>query len=70
MAGSLVDAGTLLSEDEDPWEDGFRRIRMSRVYDPAGGAEPRAHVYVEFSAPVEEYPEVRRVVEDVRVNTP
>lgn len=67
---SLVDAGTLLSEDEDPWEEGFRRIRMSRVYDPAGGAEPRAHVYVEFSAPADEYPEVRRVVEDVRVNTP
>lgn len=67
---SLVDAGTLLSEDEDPWEDGFRRIRMSRVYDPGGGPEPRVHVYVEFSAPAEQYPEVRRVVEDVRVNTP
>jgi hypothetical protein len=66
----LVDAGTLLSEDEDPWEDGFRRIRMSRVYDPAGTPEPRVHVYVEFSAPAEEYPEVRRVVDDVRVNTP
>ena len=67
---ALVDAGTLLSEDEDPFEDAFRRIRMSRVFDPAGGVEPRAHVYVEFSAPVEEYPEVRRLVDDVRVNTP
>ncbi len=28
------------------------------------------HVYVEFTAPAEEYPEVRRIVDDIRVNTP
>lgn len=67
---ALVDAGTLVSEDQDPYRPDFQRVRMSRVYDPAGGPEPTVHVYVEFSASAEQYPEVRRVVEDVRVNTP
>jgi hypothetical protein len=65
-----VDAGTVVAEDADPYRDTFRRIRMSRVYDPAGGAEPTLHVYAEFTAPVDQYAEVRKVVDDIRVNTP
>lgn len=65
-----VDAGTVVAEDTDPYRDDFRRIRMSRVYDPAGGPEPTVHVYAEFTAPAEQYDEVRKVVDDIRRNTP
>jgi hypothetical protein len=65
-----VDAGTVLAEDTDPYRTDFRRVRMSRVYDPGGGPDPTVHVYAEFSAPAEQYPEVLRIVDDIRVNTP
>jgi len=66
----ILDTGTVLAEDQDPFRPDFQRIRMSHVYDPAGGVEPTVHVYVEFSAPADQYAEVRKVVEDIRVNTP
>ena len=66
----LVDPGTVLAEDTDPYREDFQRVRMSRVYDPAGGEDPTVHVYAEFSAPAEQYPEVRKIVDDIRVNTP
>jgi len=66
----LVDPGTAVAEDDDPYRPDFRRIRMSRVYDPAGGPEPTVHVYAEFTAPAEQYEEIRKVVDDIRVTTP
>ncbi len=66
----LVDEGTALAEDIDPAGPTFQRIRMSRIYDPAGGEEPTTHVYAEFVAAPENYDDVRKIVNDIRANTP
>jgi len=66
----LVDEGTVVAEDTDPVAPTFQRIRMSRVYDPAGGEEPTTHVYAEFVAAPENYDDARKIVNDIRANTP
>ena len=65
----FVDVTTAASQDVDE-VSGYERIRMSHVFAAPPGDVPDTHVFVDMSGPTELADDVRRVVNDIRANTP
>ena len=65
----LVDVATVAHEDTDP-ESGEYRVRVSHVFAGTPGGPVDTHVFVRMSAPPGFEDDVRKVVNDIRANTP
>jgi hypothetical protein len=66
-----VDAGTSVAEDSPPNPPGWYRVRMSRIFGAGGGtARPQLHVFVSLSGPADQVHTLRKILNDVRANTP
>ncbi|HZI97596.1 MAG TPA: hypothetical protein VFD41_08735 [Actinomycetales bacterium] len=68
-AWRLVDVATVVSEDVDPGTGEFR-IRMSHVFSATPDGSLDTHVFVRMTAPPGFEDDVRKVVNDIRANTP
>ncbi len=66
----VVDVATVVHEDTEPDTAGTYRIRMSHVFASSPGGPPDTHVYVRMTAPQGFEDDVRKVVNDIRANTP
>ena len=66
----IVDATTVAVQDTDPDSGGAYRIRMSHLFSSTPGGPPDTHVFVSMTAPEGFEDDVRKVVNDIRANTP
>jgi hypothetical protein len=66
----VIDVATVVQEDADPGLAGDYRIRMSHLFASTPGGPLDTHVFVRMTAPPGFEDDVRKVVNDIRANTP